>query len=373
MVDSNCQSGDSRGKSVVAVGCGNIGSYLIPHLGRMPIVSHVMLIDADIYEPENQCSQDITPEDFGRPKAVVQAHRLRRINPALNVTSFVRRIQDIPLGHLRCDVVLACLDSRESRRYVNEVAWRLGVPWIDSGVEPGGLLVRVQVFMPGPEKPCLECMWDERDYELLEQAYPCRAGSATPASTNALSSLGALAASLQAIECHKLLTGRIDGLLAGRELLLDAAYHKHYVTTVGRNTRCRFDHVVWPIIKSGWNPDTITLGEVLEATGATVDDHSVSLRVENQPFVTRIACTRCSHVRNTLCLKDRLQSADRTCDSCDGQMMPVGFEMLEALDARHLPERWLSRSLSSIGFRQGDVYTIAGLPDGPNNYYEVGE
>jgi hypothetical protein len=253
------------------------------------------------------------------------------------------------------------------------VAWRLGVPWIDAGVEPGGLLVRVQAFMPGLEKPCLECMWDERDYDLLEQTYPCGDGSSMPASTGAPSSLGALAASLQAIECHKLLTGRIDGLLAGRELLVDAAHHRQYVSIVKRNARCRFDHVVWPIAKSERTPDSMTLGDVLEAAGAKIDDHAVSLRVANQAFVTKVACTRCGHVRNTLCLKRRLQSADRVCSRCGGQMMSVGFEMLEALDARRLPERWLSRSLSSIGFREGDVYAIVRLPDGPNDYYEVGQ
>jgi adenylyltransferase/sulfurtransferase len=169
-------------------------------------IGRVTLIDRDTYEKKNLLSQDITPQDVGRSKAAVQARRLRRINPALRVDVIVDAVQNVPLGQLRADIILACLDSRTARQYVNQAAWRLGVLWIDSGVEGRGLLARVNVYVPGPDTPCLECAWDEQDYEALEQTYPCQGETGEPAPTNASSSLGALAASLQAIECQKLLS-----------------------------------------------------------------------------------------------------------------------------------------------------------------------
>ena len=41
---------------------------------------------------------------------------------------------DVAMGLLRGDLMVACLDSRASRQAVNEIAFRLGVPWIDLGV-----------------------------------------------------------------------------------------------------------------------------------------------------------------------------------------------------------------------------------------------
>ena len=163
----------STGKSVTVIGPGgNIGSHLVAHLARMPEVEHVTLIDCDTYETKNIRSQDIAPADVGKPKVLVQGRRLSHINPATRIVAIVDRVQDRGLGDLRGDVILCCLDSRESRRWVNEAAWRLAVPMIDAGVEPGGLLVRIEVFVPATgNSPCLECGWDDQDYALLEQTF----------------------------------------------------------------------------------------------------------------------------------------------------------------------------------------------------------
>ena len=59
----------------------------------------------------------------------------------------------------RCD--LDCLDSRTSRRYVNQAAWRLGVPWIDGAVDAAGVLARVNAYVPAPEAACMECGWED--------------------------------------------------------------------------------------------------------------------------------------------------------------------------------------------------------------------
>ena len=205
---------------VVIVGAGgNIGSHLVPHLARMRQVDRVTLIDRDVYEARNVYAQDITPRDVGKPKAVVQARRLRRIRPSLHVEAISDAVERIPMGTLRSDVILSCLDSRISRQQVSQFAWRLGIPLIDAGVEAGGLLARVNVYVPGRDTPCLECAWDDRDYDALEQTYPCL-GHAEVAATNAPSSLGSLAASLQAIECLKLLDGRADQAVVGKQVLL---------------------------------------------------------------------------------------------------------------------------------------------------------
>ena len=141
-----------RGVIVVGAG-GNIGSHLVTHLARMPQLDSVTLIDRDVYEASNLQTQDITPQDVGKRKTAVQARRLKRINPAIRVTAIHDSVERVPLGKLRSNVILACLDSRVARQHVNQFAWRLGVPLIDAGVEAGGMLAASQRVRARCRKP----------------------------------------------------------------------------------------------------------------------------------------------------------------------------------------------------------------------------
>jgi adenylyltransferase/sulfurtransferase len=346
--------------SVDVVGCGLIGSHLVPHLGRVPNVHRVTLVDPDVYDENNLRSQDITPRDVGKPKAAVQARRLRRVNPALEVMAVADAVENVPLGRLRANVILACLDSRAARRHVNRIAWRLGVPWIDSAIQGEDLLARVNVYVPQAHQPCLECAWDERDYQALEQTYPCNGGSAAPQPTNAPSSLGALAASLLALECEKVLAGRWEWAAAGRQVLINALGHKHYVTRFGHNPACRFDHTVWRIEAIDEPPDKLTVAGVLKFGPESDSRHPPALRILGQAFVKRLTCLECGQTRDVrLRLIGRLRAAERLCAACGGEMRVTGFDMIERLNPAELPEVTLGRSLWSFGIRLGDVVTLS--------------
>ena len=217
-------------------GGGNIGSHLIAHLARLREVGELLLIDSGTYEAKDIRSQEINPGDVGRFKALVQAQRASQINPGLRITAISERVENVPWGLLNADVILTGLDSKASRCAVNLIAWRLGIPWIDAAVEADGLLARISVFRPGPNRSCMECAWDERDYATLDQRHLCQPESEAPA-TNATSSLGALAAALQAIECGKVLDGDWEHVAVDRQLLVDARSGALQVTTFSRNRR----------------------------------------------------------------------------------------------------------------------------------------
>ncbi len=343
------------GKRVTVVGAGgNIGSHLVSHLARMPGLERVTLVDRDRYELGNLAGQDIEPRDVGGAKALVQARRLRRINPLLRVEAVVAAVEDVPLGRLRADVILACLDSLRARQYVNEAAWRLGAPWIDAGVRGDGLLARMNAYVPGDAAgPCLECAWSEADYAALEQVYPCR-GAEAPAPSRSPSALGALAASLQALECQELLGGKAEAVAAGRQVTIDARWHKHYVTTIRRNPKCRFDHENWRVEALECHPGRFTVREALDLGG--------EIRVDGTPFVRRLVCMGCGYRRRVglRLLRPRAPG----CPECGRTLVAPGSDRLVRLDAS-LPARWLSRSLASLGLRAGDVF------GGGDRYFEI--
>lgn len=345
-------------KTVTLIGAGgNIGSHLVPHLGRMPGIGRVTLIDRDTYERRNLSSQDILAGDIGRPKARVQARRLRRINPDLHVTPVVDSVEHLPLGSLRADVILTALDSRRSRQCVNEIAWRLGVTWCDSGVRPEELLARVAAYCPGQETPCIECAWSDSDYAQIEQLYPCQDAATETAPTNAPSCLGALAAAMQALECRKILEGHFDRVAAGRQVAIDAQWHRHYVTRYRRNPGCRFDHRSWQIEKLVCRLDRFTVQDALR-----LGDR---IEVDRMPFVTRLTCPGCGFDRSILFLAPALPPASRQCAGCGTVMTATGFDLLERLHGQ-LPRRILRRSLQSVGLRDGDVFHA-----GNGKHYEI--
>jgi hypothetical protein len=175
---SDARPPSSKGVSVVVAGLGNIGSYLAPLLARLEGVAHVVLVDPDAYESGQQFGQDIPTSAFEKNKVVVQADRIRAIRPDLLVETFATSIERLPLGKLRNAIVVSCLDSRIARLSLAARAWRIGSPFVDAAVGGGSsLLVRTNVYIPGPDAACFECAFEASDYEKLEQIFPCDAES----------------------------------------------------------------------------------------------------------------------------------------------------------------------------------------------------
>ncbi|PWU21225.1 MAG: hypothetical protein C5B50_02240 [Verrucomicrobia bacterium] len=341
---------------LVVCGLGNIGSYVIPLLARLPGVSHLTLIDHDRYEAENLRSQAITPADFGQPKAQVQARVAKRINPKLAVMPIVDRLENIPRGWLRGNLALGCLDSLESRRGLNEIAWRLGMIWIDAGVEPSLMLARVNVYRPGKDQPCLECAWSESEYDNLTTLYPCDQGTPKTSSTNAPSCLGAYCAALAVLECQKLLFGKSETALIGRQLVLDTTTHRAITTSFCRNPDCRFDHRIWTIAPGRPNLLPSPLGSILKRP--PVGGMHTELGFGGHAVAKRLDCPACGFGRSVFRLQHRLRDRERLCDRCGAEMLAAGFHMKSRLSRADLGPGEAERTLESLGLRGGDIISL---------------
>lgn len=340
----------NRSAALTVVGAGgNIGSFLLPHLARDPAVGRITLIDPDEYEEKNIAGQDITAADIGRSKVKVRRERLLDINPELAIIAIADTAQSVPPGRLKADVILSALDSRRARLEVGRIAWCLNTPFLDAGVHTQESLVRIDLYIPSPDAACVECGMSRQAYAALEQVYPCR-GAASVAPTNGTSSLGALAASLLAIECSKLLSGRLDTSLAGRQLIIDLKHHTHFVTSFRRNPACRFNHEHWRLI-SAPSPAMLSIADVLTIADLGRDVH---LRAIGHKFVHQVVCSTCGWLRKDLHLTGR--SRRRRC-SCGDRMSAAGFHMSDTLDCARAATG-LSRRLDRLGFIDGDVVAV---------------
>lgn len=345
---------------VTIVGIGNIGSNLLDHVARMPL-DQLTLIDPGHYEEKDVAGQSIDRSAIGRAKVQCAAERVRRIAPDLAVTTILARVEDVPMGILRGNIMLSCLDSKISRAYVNQAARRLGSCWIDAGVEPSQMLARVNVYRAEAGCPCAQCAWSDADYATMERRNPCQAGDGV-APTNAPTSLGALAASIQAIELQKVLCGDWEHSAVGKQVTHCALTHKVYVTSLRVNPNCRCDHQGWRIKPLCVSPADFTLGEALQLVRRKIRAET-ALRVVGKTFVTAVACRHCGVIRRKMLrLEGRLTDAQRRCRRCAGELTPVGFEQLDQLDAAELGSRagadWASRSLASMGLNDRDVFQL---------------
>jgi molybdopterin/thiamine biosynthesis adenylyltransferase len=348
------------GRTVIVVGLGNIGSHVAPHLPRMGDVSHVVLVDRDKYVRTNVASQAITPGECGRGKAQVQALRLKRIRPTLRVTAIMAPVADVPLGRLRGDVILACVDNRAARQHLNQVSRHLGVPLIDAGVHADGMLARVSVYPGRADVACLECAWGQPEYDALEQVYPCQAGSATAAAaTGAPAHLGALAGALQAIECERLLAGATPAAGGSHEVIVDAASHKVLSTRYLRNEHCRLtEHDPQRIHPIPQGPEDVTLIGALGLRGQGDPREPARLCLESQPFVTRLRCLACGDEIEMLRLRRSLTGRDRSCRRCRGRLEPAAVDLLPSLALGELPAAAHARTLRSLGLEDHDIFGV---------------
>lgn len=347
----------------VLVGLGNIGSHAADLIARLQI-DELVLIDQGTFESKNVIGQAIERRSaIGKRKVDVVAERLHRINPQLAIRAVHSKLQNVPVGLLRCDVMVCALDSRDSRAYANQACLWLGIPTlIDSGVEPTQLLARVNVHRFGSGSSCLQCGWSDADYNLLEARNPCQSEDFAP-STNSPAALGAFAASLAVVELKKVIDGDFDHPAAGKQITVCGLNHSMFATTIGRNRECRCDHEPWHIVPFAKEPSRITLRDMI--------GRDEWLSVPGKTFIRALVCRKCGTRRKLLRLEGRLTPRHVTCSRCGAGMVAPGFDQLDSLgvDSLGADSPQLNRPLSALGIADGDVIRVHGA--GGDRHFQI--
>jgi molybdopterin/thiamine biosynthesis adenylyltransferase len=360
------------GATVVIVGLGNIGSHLGPYLARLSRVACIALVDGDRYEPTNQWAQAITPEAIGESKAYAQADRLGRIDPELGLVTFEAPVQQAPLGLLRGDLICACVDNRAARQYLSQAARRLGVPLVDAGVRADGRLARVSVFPP-VEAACLECAWDQTDYDHLEPTYPCAPSGHRAAATNSPAWLGGLAAAHQAAACERVINHLPHVTHGSFETVVDTIHGRQRTTSFRQNPGCRFgEHTPWVVEADAHAPRWLTVGALFDV-GALRCRPAASARmsVPGASFVMGLTCLACGLRREAAFIRRGTRVECPPCAACGGRLDATGPDLCDWLEARTVPPALLDRPASTLGLVGGDVVTV--VQDGHTSHVQLGE
>jgi len=187
---------------VTLCGCGALGTVLANALVRGG-VGHVRLIDRDFIETNNLQRQVLFDEhDVAEniPKAEAAARKLSAINSSVHVEPVVTDIDHTNiLGLVKdADLILDGTDNFEIRYLINDVAVKLGKPWIYGGCI--GSHGQTMTIIPG-QTPCLRCVFE---------AAPAPGAAGTCETAGVLSPIVNIVASFQAAEAFKILTGQLQ-------------------------------------------------------------------------------------------------------------------------------------------------------------------
>jgi adenylyltransferase/sulfurtransferase len=195
---------------VTLCGCGALGTVLANTLVRAG-VGHVRVVDRDFVEPSNLQRQVLFDESDvtgNLPKAEAAAAKLRAINSTVQIESVVADIDRTNIEELcrDADLILDGTDNFEVRYLINDVAVKLGKPWVYGGaVGSEGMTMTI---LPN-ETPCLRCVFE---------ASPGPGEVGTCETAGVLAPIVTIVASFQAAEALKILAGKADAI--NRELFI---------------------------------------------------------------------------------------------------------------------------------------------------------
>src|SRR5438094_2002019 len=185
---------------VTLCGCGALGTVLANALVRAG-VGHLRLVDRDFIETHNLQRQVLFDEhDVAEnlPKAEAAARKLSAINSSVHVEPVVTDIDRTNILELAADadLILDGTDNFEIRYLINDVAVKLGKPWVYGGSI--GSHGQTMTILPG-ETPGLRCVFE---------AAPAPGGAGTCEPAGVLSPVVNMVARFQLAEALKVLTGR---------------------------------------------------------------------------------------------------------------------------------------------------------------------
>lgn len=213
---------------VLIIGAGGLGSPAAMYLASAG-VGRITLVDNDEVDLTNLQRQIMhSTQRVGQSKALSGKEALHQINPDVDVTALIERVEGDRLQSLvaSADVVLDCSDNFATRHAVNRACVEAGVPLVSgAAIRFDGQISVFDTRVDGA--PCYACLFPpDREFEEVQCSV-----------MGVFSPLVGIVGTVQAAEALKLI-GKIGKSLAGRLLILDAREMEWTSIKVARDPAC---------------------------------------------------------------------------------------------------------------------------------------
>src|SRR5215831_8124968 len=329
-----------RSAHVLVIGAGALGNEILKNLALLGF-TQIVVVDLDAVEASN-LSRSILyrTEDIGRAKADAAAEAVRNILPEVRVQPIRGDVvHGLGLGLFHwADLVLAGLDNREARLWINRACWKMNRPWIDGAIE--GINGVVRVFLPG-RPPCYECTLGEVDWALLEKRLSCNLLALDPAPEGKVPTtptISSIIAGIQVQEAVKLIHGLPT--LSSKGYVFEGMNHSSYAVEYTENPDCMSHHTVSEIVHLRERSDELTLEELFQRSQADLGAREVVIEF-TRDIVSKFVCPACGTEEPKFAAMGSIPFNTAHCPA-DGQLRTVvsvhSFSGVEEFGKRRLSE-----------------------------------
>jgi molybdopterin/thiamine biosynthesis adenylyltransferase len=334
---------------LLVVGAGALGNEILKNAALLGF-RNIVIVDLDRIE-ESNLSRTILfrNEDIGQFKADAAARAYRTLAPDAHVQPLVANIvQDCGLGLFEwSDVILAGLDNREARLWINRSAWKMNRPWIDGAIE--GINGVARVFLPGVA-PCYECTLGEVDWALLQKRMSCNLlmhEAIVEGKIPTTPTISSIIAGIEVQEAVKLIHGLPS--LAGKGYIFEGMNHSSYVVEYTEKADCMSHYVLPEVVHLPENSDELTLQALYRRAESDLGSTNVVIEL-SRDVIQKFVCPSCHEEEEKFAPLGSVPFAEAKCAK-DGQLRTV-----ISLHSYTGDEEFGSRRLSDMGVPLFDVF-----------------
>lgn len=345
-----------RAARVLVIGAGALGNEILKNLALLGF-ENIIVVDLDSIELSN-LSRSILyrPSDVGRRKAEVAAEAVRQLAPQARVKGITGDVvHGLGLGLFGwADLVLAGLDNREARLWINRACWKMNKPWVDGAIE--GINGLARMFLPG-QPPCYECTLGETDWAILNKRMSCNLlalESETEGKVATTPTIASVIAGLEVQEAVKWLHGL--PVLAGRAFIFEGLNHTSYRVEYTENDSCMSHHTLEKLVALPETSRELTLEQLLARAKHELGADEVTIEF-SRDVVHKLSCAGCGRAEELFAAVGTVPYRRGKCARC-GQMRSV-----ITAHSYSGAEPYGQRTLNRLGLPLFDVYSARSAED----------
>jgi molybdopterin/thiamine biosynthesis adenylyltransferase len=335
---------------ILVIGAGALGNEILKNLALLGF-GKVVVVDMDRID-ESNLSRTILyrSSNVGEFKVKVAAKAYRAISADAVVQPIIANVTtDCGLGLFAwSDVILAGLDNREARLWINRSAWKVNRPWFDGAIE--GINGVARVFLPG-KAPCYECTLGEVDWAILERRMSCNLlahEEVTDGKIPTTPTIASIIAGIQVQEAVKFI--HAVPTLAGKGFVFEGLNHTSYRVEYSENPDCMSHYTLPEIVKLEKRSDELSLEQLWQLAKKDLDADDVTVEF-SRDMIHKLVCPHCGKEQDLFVPVGSVSYQAGYCPN-DGHMRTV-----VPVHSYAGTEPFGRRKLSKLGLPRFDIYT----------------
>ncbi len=335
---------------MLVVGAGALGNEILKNLALLGF-RKIVLIDMDRIDESNLSRMILFRKgNVGEFKVNVAAEVYKEICPEGIVQPLIANVvTECGLGLFAwSDVILAGLDNREARLWINRSAWVVNRPWIDGAIE--GINGVARAFLPG-KPPCYECTLGAVDWEILQRRMSCNLlahEQVTEGKVPTTPTIASIVAGIEVQEAVKLIHG--VPTLDGKGFVFEGLNHTSYRVEYSENPDCMSHYTLPEIVKLRDRSDELSLQQLWQRAKADLASESVTIDF-SRDVIHKLTCPHCEREQELFVPVGSVTYQAGRCTD-DGHMRTV-----EVVHGFSGSESFGSRKLHELGLPLFDIFT----------------